>query len=127
MNRVLLVEGRADVAEWLEGVLLELDFEVIVATTVNAAITKAQSADVCLALLEVNLGVLKSYPAADILRTRDIPFAFINSEGRGGLDRAYWSTPLLIKPFSHQQLRDMIRLLTRREPRGSTPSPDRRP
>jgi DNA-binding response OmpR family regulator len=116
MNRVLLVEGRTDVAEWLEGMLLELDFKVIVATTVNAATTEAHSADVCMALLEVNLGSLKSYPAAEILRTRHIPFAFINSEGRGGLDRRYWSTPLLIKPFSRQQLRGMIRLLTRREP-----------
>jgi DNA-binding response OmpR family regulator len=121
MNRVLLVEGRADVAEWLEGMLLEFDFEVIVATTLNAATTEANNADVCLALLEVNLGSLKSYPVADILRNRDIPFAFINSEGRGGIDRGYWSAPFLVKPFSRQQLHDLIRLLAPREPKGTRP------
>lgn len=74
--------------------LLELDCEVVIATTLNAAMAEAHSAEVCLALLEVNLGPLKSYQVADTLATRQIPFAFINSERRGGLDRAYWS-PIL--------------------------------
>jgi DNA-binding response OmpR family regulator len=111
MDRVLLVEGRPEMAEWLEGMLLELDFEVVVATTLNAATTEAHSADVCFALLEVNIGSLKSYPVADVLATRGIPFAFINSQGRSGLDRAYWSTPILVKPFNRQQLCELIDLL----------------
>lgn len=122
MNRMLLVEGRSDVAEWLEDMLLELDFEVVVATTLNAAITEAHSAEVCLALLEVNLGSQNSYRVADTLATRGIPFAFINSQGRSGLDRQYWSTSLLLKPFNRHHLRDIVDLLSSRT---STPqSPD---
>jgi len=111
MNRILLVEARPDLADLLDGMLLELDFEVVIATTLNAAITAAHSADVGLALLEVNLGSLRSYPVAEVLRARGIPFAFINSQGRSALDHAYSSTPVLVKPFNRQQLHKVIDLL----------------
>lgn len=116
MNRALLVEGRADLAALLEGMLQELDLEVVVAATLNAAIKQAHGTDVCLALLEenigeANVGSVKSYPVADILAERGIPFAFINSQGRSGLDRAYWRAPVLVKPFNRQQLREIISFL----------------
>jgi DNA-binding response OmpR family regulator len=113
MNRVLLVEGRPDVADLLENMLLELNFNVVVATALNSAIELAQRAEVSLALLEVNVQSKTSYQVADILRTRGIPFAFISSHGTGGVDRAYASARVLTKPFNFQQLREIMERLNR--------------
>lgn len=110
----------------IEATLLGIDSDVVVATTLNAALAEGHRADVRCALLEANLGSIQTYQVADILRARAIPFAFINSDGTGGLDRAYWSAPLLVKPFKRQQLHEMIDLLVSREPSSPLPADRRR-
>jgi DNA-binding response OmpR family regulator len=113
VNRLLIVEGRLDVADLLQQMVSELNFEAVVANDLKVAEAEAFNAEVCCALLAVNFGLQKSYSIADILATRRIPFAFVNSQGRSGLDRAYWSRPVLIKPFKRQQVVQVIDLLKR--------------
>jgi DNA-binding response OmpR family regulator len=113
VNRVLIVEGYLDIADLLQQMVSELDFEAVVATDLKVAAAEALNADVCCALLAVNFGLQKSYSVADILATRRIPFAFVNSQGRSGLDRAYRSRPVLLKPFNRQQVLEVIDFLVR--------------
>ena len=91
-----------------EDVLLDLGCEVMLAMRLEAALNLARAADIQFAVLDVNLGGgQSSYPVADILRERHIPFMFATGYGPKGLDPAYQSTPTLQKPYHSEDLARM--------------------
>jgi hypothetical protein len=49
-----------------------------------------------------------TYPVADILREREIPFAFTTGYGRTAIDHSYSGVPILHKPFSPDQLQAVV-------------------
>ena len=55
-------------------------------------------------MLDVNLAGAFTYPVADILLKRRIPFAFITGYGLSGLEPAYAQIPTLQKPFRAKDL-----------------------
>jgi DNA-binding response OmpR family regulator len=57
-----------------------------------------------LAILDVNLGSARSYPVAEILRKRAVPFIFATGYGRVGLDEAYRDTLVVQKPYRPHEL-----------------------
>jgi DNA-binding NtrC family response regulator len=63
------------------------------------------------ALIDVQLADGESYPVADALALRGIPFAFVTGHGVGGLAPAYRQALTLNKPFSVQELQTMIERL----------------
>ena len=87
--RVLLVEDESLVAMVAEDTLLDLGCEVVLAMRLDAALSLAREADVQLGVLDVNLGEGRSYPVADILRARGIPFLFATGYSVAGLDPPY--------------------------------------
>ena len=109
--RVLLVEDEAMIAMLVEDMLEDLGHELVtVATRLEEAVAAARDEAVDLAILDLNLGGVLTYPAADALAERGIPFVFATGYGSGGLKEAYSARPTLQKPFDTQALGQAIRL-----------------
>lgn len=111
MSSVLIVEDEALVVMLLEDLLQESGFATQAYRTVGDAIASLEAADFELAILDVNLGATLSYPVADALRARGIPFAFATGYGRVGVDVRYADVPVLNKPFDGARLRAVIERL----------------
>jgi CheY-like chemotaxis protein len=60
------------------------------------------------AVLDINLNGVESYPVADELAARNVPFVFSTNYGKKSLHNGYSSFPLLQKPFSLQEISDAI-------------------
>jgi CheY-like chemotaxis protein len=100
------------VCDWLN----ETGCEVIgPATTVAEALRLIERGAATLdgALLDVQLRDGVSYPVADALAVRAIPFAFVTGHGIGGLAPAYRKALTLAKPFMIEDLQAMIEKLAK--------------
>ncbi|MBE7156926.1 MAG: response regulator [Rhodospirillales bacterium] len=118
-RRVLLVEDESLVAMNVEDMLLDLGCEVVLAMRLDKALEVARSGHFDLAVLDVNLGNARSYPIADLLFERAIPFLFATGYGRQGLETAYQAVPVLQKPYQAAPLAHLLlQLLT-----GEAPAP----
>jgi hypothetical protein len=56
----------------------------------------------------MNLAGTLSFPVADILRERGIPFVFTTGYGRDGIADQYKDAPVLRKPYSPQELENAV-------------------
>jgi CheY-like chemotaxis protein len=75
-RRVLLVEDEAMIAMLLEDMLEDLGHELVrVANRLEDAVAAAGTEAIDLAILDLNLGGAPTYPAADALAERGIPFS----------------------------------------------------
>ena len=117
-RRILVVEDEMMVLMVTEDMLADLGCEsVAVAATVDHALAliKAQRFDA--AMLDVNLNGSKSYPVADALAARGVPFAFSTGYSDHGKDGHYSDRPVLKKPFKDAELAaTLTALLTPKEP-----------
>lgn len=108
-QRILVVEDEMIVAMMLEELLVELGYVVIgPAFSVEEAMQLACENDPDLALLDVNLDGAPSFPVADFLRGRGVPFVFASGYGTRGLTERYVTAPMLKKPFSQEQLQEAL-------------------
>ena len=99
--RLLLVEDEALVAMAMEDMLSDLDCVVVdVAGTLAQALDRIDhlSGDIDAAILDVNLGGERVYPAADALAAKGVPFMFATGYGPEGLDDRYPQATVLAKP-----------------------------
>ena len=107
--RVLLVEDESLVAFLLEDMLTELGHTVVgPVARVAPAVEIAQRETLDFAILDVNLNGEQSYPIADALALRDIPFAFSTGYDPKSLRPPYRDRPTLQKPFQTQDLRKLF-------------------
>jgi CheY-like chemotaxis protein len=60
------------------------------------------------AVLDVNLRGQMSYPVADVLAARGIPFVFTTGYARERLLEAYRGFPYLLKPYHRLAMRDAL-------------------
>lgn len=108
-RRVFVVEDEMMVAMLIEDMLDELGCEIVgPAGRIEDAMSIANEAAIDAAVLDVNLNGHETYPVADMLMRRGIPFIFATGYGAGGLAERFSATPVLQKPF---QERDLARLL----------------
>jgi len=108
-RRVLLVEDEMLVAMLLEELVIELGCKVVgPASRIDQALALAREAPVDVAVLDVNLDGQLTYPVAEALEARRIPFVFATGYGEDGLADRYKSAALLQKPF---RPRDVARAL----------------
>ncbi len=108
-RRILLVEDEGMIAMLVEDMLEDLGHELVkVANRLEEAIAAARNESVDLAILDLNLGGVLTYPAADVLVERGIPFIFATGYGSGGLKEAYSGWPTLQKPFDTEALGQAI-------------------
>jgi CheY-like chemotaxis protein len=111
--RVLVVEDEAMIAMLVEDMLIELGHTVIaMASRMRDAIDLAQNGMFDWAILDVNLDGQPSYPVAEILKERGVPFAFATGYGAKGLDTKYRAAPLLAKPFMITELEKLLSKVT---------------
>jgi len=101
-RRVLLVEDEPLIAMMLEDFLDALDHRCIgTADCVEAAMPFVEAGGIDCAILDVNLrGGEKSWPIANALAARDVPFVFATGGGDGGIAEEHRHRPRLDKPFT---------------------------
>lgn len=116
-RRVLVVEDEMLVLMQIEMQLEELGCSAICAAASVAealAMLGGQSFDA--AMIDVNLGGEKSYPVADMLTRRGIPFAFSTGYGDHGDRVDLNDRPMLRKPYVHADLVAVFERLIAGEP-----------
>jgi CheY-like chemotaxis protein len=107
--KVLVVEDEGFVALMIEDMLEDLGCEIVAsAARLAEARGLAATATIDLAILDVNLAGHPSFPVAEILRERGIPFLFSTGYGQSGLSQEFAERPLIGKPFSLKELRETI-------------------
>lgn len=108
--RVMVVEHEVLLAMWVEDVLEEIGCEVLAtASRLEDAVGKAQALAMDVAALDVNQAGRLSYPVAEVLRARGIPFVFATGYGAAGLPERLQGVPTLPKPFQPDQLAEALR------------------
>lgn len=99
------------VAMHVESLLCDLGYDVTIASSVEDALVQASSGQFHWALLDVNLRGRQSFVVADALCDRGIPFAFATGYGAEGVDPRFAGTPVLQKPFTQSDLRQVLSLI----------------
>ena len=108
--KVLVVEDEMLVSMLVEDMLSDLGCTVVgPAAELEEAMSLAQSADIDLALLDVNLGGKPIFPVADALKARGVPFAFASGYGEAGLTEDHRGAAVLQKPFREADLAKALR------------------
>ena len=114
-TRVLVVEDEALISMMLEDYLLEIGCRVVgTAGRLEEALEMARRVSMDVAVLDVNLAGKVSYPVAEVLRGRNIPFLFATGYGTAGLPVGLRGTPILSKPFLLDQLEKALSVATGR-------------
>lgn len=110
VSRVLVVEDEVLVALETTAMIEEFGLKVVgPAIRLSQAETLARAENFEFALLDVNLGQgTTSQPVADILRRRDIPFAFITAYEPGQIPFLTSDDTVASKPFSAEALRGIL-------------------
>ncbi len=104
-RRILVVEDEVMVSWMLEDMLGQLGCAIVgPAARVDQALAIIDAENVDAAVLDVNLNGAKSYPVADALTARGVPFVFSTGYGKKGLGADYVRFPLLQKPFKRSTL-----------------------
>jgi len=109
LRRALVVEDEMMVAMYVEDLLLDLGFEVAgIATGLDQAMPLARDGDFDFAVLDINLDGRLSFPIADVLRERGIPFLFASGYGSKGVSADYRDAVRIQKPFLSRDLAQAI-------------------
>ncbi|KKZ84158.1 response regulator [Rhizobium phaseoli] len=107
--KVLIVEDEGFVALMIEDMLQDLGCEVVASVAgLKEACSVAATAEVDLAVLDINLGGEQSFPVAEILLERGVPFIFSTGYGAGGLPTELSGSPVLSKPFSAKTMQETL-------------------
>ncbi len=98
--RILVVEDEAVIGILIEDILLDLGCgRVDLAPSVECGLDFLAGASPDFAFLDINLNGMKSYPVADVLKSRAIPFVFVSAYPTHGLDTVHAGEKILRKPF----------------------------
>jgi CheY-like chemotaxis protein len=112
--RVMVVEDEVLVSWILEDMLAALGCQVVgPAVRVNQGLALVEAGSIDAAVLDVNLNGQKSYPIADALVARGVPFAFSTGYNKDTMPAEYRDFPMLQKPYSRTNLGKLLeKLLT---------------
>jgi DNA-binding response OmpR family regulator len=112
-RKVLVVEDEPLVAMMVEDMLTDLGYAVIgPAMQLADGIRLAQSEEFDAAVLDINLNGARSFPVADVLQARGIPFLFATGYG-GGEALEGRHEPVIHKPYQMERLAEMLTALMR--------------
>jgi CheY-like chemotaxis protein len=116
LRRVLIVEDEPLIAmlvqEWLE----DLDCQTIgPASSVGEALDLLGATQLDGAILDVSLGKEDSFPIADELKKRSIPFAFATGYAIDGLQPRFSDAVVLAKPFEHKLFCEIVTDMFKRD------------
>jgi CheY-like chemotaxis protein len=108
-KRVLIVEDDVMIRMLIEDMLDELGYAVEAqAAKFDDALAAAKTADIDVAVLDINLNGQTTGPVAEALDARGTPFVFATGYGEHALPEAFRSRPTLKKPFQIDGLKKML-------------------
>ena len=103
--RVLVVEDEALVGMLLEDMLIDIGCaHVELLSRFADGLQAAETGNFDLAVLDVNLDGVPSFPIAEQLMARNSPLLFATGYGAGGMDARFSDIPTLQKPFFFSDL-----------------------
>lgn len=113
-RRVLVVEDEALVAAQIEDLLADAGYIVVgPAARVSEGFDQLYAAAPDAALLDINLAGERSFPLAELLRAKRVPFAFCTGYGEAAvLPEHLRDAPLIAKPFETHELLKLVARLT---------------
>ena len=98
----------------IEDMLADLGCEsVSAAATVSQALALIDTQTFDAAMVDLNLGGGNSYPVADALSERGVPFVFSTGYSSQSVKDGYRDRPVLGKPYRGAQLGEMLTRLLR--------------
>jgi DNA-binding response OmpR family regulator len=107
--RILIVEDEMTIALLMEDMVTDLGHEIAgLAMRLPQAMTMAENEDIDFAILDVNLDGRMSFPVADVLQRRGVPFVFATGYGSAGLEAPYKDRTVIQKPFMLSDLQSAI-------------------
>jgi CheY-like chemotaxis protein len=114
-RRVLVVEDDVLIGMMVADMLEDLDYEPVgpVRGLEDGVALANTETPLHAAVLDVNLDGMRSYPIAEALEARGIPYVFATGYGSGGLEGRFDGAEVLTKPFDPDALRSALdRLVT---------------
>ena len=107
--RFMIVDDEIIVALDLEYMLADLGHSVVeTAHRVDRGIEIATHSEVDMAILDINVRGVLSFPIAGILRDRGVPVIFSSGYGQRGLISEFRGAHLLTKPFDLGSLAQIV-------------------
>ena len=104
-RRILVVEDEMLVVMMIEDMLADLGCKSVAsAATVDKAFALIHAQVFDLALLDMNLNGNDSYPVAEALSARGIPFFYSTGNAGETSKHGYSDRPVLRKPFKYEEL-----------------------
>jgi DNA-binding response OmpR family regulator len=107
--RILIVEDEMLVALLAEALISDLGHHPVgPAFSLDDAVALARDEPLDAAMLDMNLGEVKSFPVADILRERGVPFFFATGYGVDAVRSLYGEATAIAKPYSMSDIRGAL-------------------
>ena len=108
---ILIIEDESLVMMLIEDTLVDLGCAIAgTASRVDDAMAKVSSLNFDAAILDVNLNGVESFPIAEKLLERGIPFVFATGYGQAGIPESLRGIPTLAKPFRQNDLKGALAL-----------------
>jgi DNA-binding response OmpR family regulator len=122
-RRILVVEDEMLMLTLLEDILADAGCESVTgAATIDQAVALIDGQVFDAATLDIKLNGNDSYPVADALAARAIPFVFATGNSVHDIMDGYRDRAVLRKPFTGEQLIEMLIRLLRRRSNGNSRS-----
>ncbi|HYD72149.1 MAG TPA: response regulator [Candidatus Binatia bacterium] len=103
--KVLIIEDESIVAMMIEDLIVDMGHEVVgTAGRLEQAQKMAEELTLDFAIVDVNLNGQLTYPVAEVLKTRGVPFVFATGYGAQGLKDEWKQNSVLQKPFQPDEL-----------------------
>jgi DNA-binding response OmpR family regulator len=102
--RILVVEDEAIIGLEMESLLKQASCEVTACGSLQSALLEASRQDFDAAVLDLNLRGEMSFPIADALAAKNIPFVFVSGYEVEIVPRQHRRRPFVGKPYLSQKL-----------------------
>lgn len=107
--RFMILDDEAIIALDLTGMLQDLGHSVVsVATRVAGGMEFARHGDLDMAILDINVHGVASFPLAAILQDRGVPIIFASGYGERGLIDGFRDALVLTKPYGRDDLSNVV-------------------
>lgn len=111
-KRILIVEDDALIAMLLEDMLIDLGHDIAgIAARLPQALEMVDSVEFDAAILDLSLAGHNSFPVADALELKGIPYMFATGYGASAIDPAYAERQTLKKPYQMEDLEKALSAL----------------
>ena len=108
---VLIAEDEMIVAMMLEDLMERAGYHVLLVARLARGLELAVSEPIDAAILDINLAGQMSFPLADALQLRRIPFMFASGYGREGLPERHRDAMVLQKPYGMSEIKAALHAL----------------